>query len=200
MKPVQILDKLKQSASPKTISTLDKIYEICTEQLERGLNDFSIATIAKLGYKRGVPKAQSIRNKSGEPYRALLQCFAELTPKKKALTAPKKDEDWIEEIPNPKHRLLVRVMASELKIANQKLGTILPPELRVDVYDHKSQSEPACKLDSVERRALEYLVSDKFQSRWKLKPTQYGEYENEQGEVILKAGTLSAIKKVLGYM
>jgi hypothetical protein len=31
-----------------------------------------VATIARLGYKRGVPKAQSLRNKTGESYRALL--------------------------------------------------------------------------------------------------------------------------------
>lgn len=200
MRPEEIIEKLKQNASQKTKDTLDAIYEICIEQRERGVDDYSVATIAKLGYKRSVPKAQSIRNKSGETYRALLQSFVESTPKKLALVVSKKEEDWIEEIPNPKHKLLVRIMASELKMANQKLKEILPPNLRIDVYDHKSQPEPTCKLDDVERRALEYLTSTKFQNKWKFKPTEYGEYENDQGEIIFKAGTLSAIKKALDNM
>lgn len=200
MKPEEILVKLKENASQKTKETLDVIYEVCMEQRERGVDDYSVATIAKLGYKRGVPKAQSIRNKSGETYRALLQSFLESSPKKLALHVPKKEEDWIEEISNPKHKLLVRIMASELKVANQKLKEILPPNLRIDVYDHKSQPEPTCKLDDVERRALEYLISTKFQNKFKFKPTEYGEYETDQGEIIFKAGTLSAIKKALDNM
>ena len=69
MKPAELLEKLKETASPKGSKTLDAIYEICIEQEQRGLGDFSVATIARLGHKRGIPKAQSLRNKSGESYR-----------------------------------------------------------------------------------------------------------------------------------
>lgn len=200
MSPAEVLSKLKENTSKKTQETLDSIYEICLEQKERGLEDFSIATVAKLGHKRGVPQAQSIRNKSGEPYRALLKAFSDAAPKKAKLEVPKKDEDWIDEISNPKHKLLIRIMASELKTANQKLREILPPSLRYDVYDHKSQPEPSCKLNELERRALEYLTSENFQKKWSIKPTEFGEYENERGEIIFKAGTLSAIKKALDNM
>lgn len=77
MNPEELLEKLKQGASAKVKETLDAVYEVCKEQQERGINDFSIATIAKLGSKRGVPKAQSIRNKSGEKYKALIVAFAD---------------------------------------------------------------------------------------------------------------------------
>lgn len=200
MKPEEVLEKLKQKASKKTKDTLDALFEICMEQKERGVDDFSIATIAKIGSKRGIPKAQSIRNKSGTAYRALILAFVGSISKKKVVEVPKKEEDWIDEISNPKHKLLVRIMASELKMANQKLKEILPPSLRIDVYDHKSQSIPVCKLDDVERRAFEYLISSKFQTRWNFKSTAYGEYENEHGEIIFKAGTLPAIKKALDNM
>jgi len=73
----EILNKLKEKASPKVCLTLESIFEICLEQEKRGLDDFSVATIARLGHKRGVPKAQSLRNKSGEIYRALLSSFEE---------------------------------------------------------------------------------------------------------------------------
>jgi len=77
MKPSELTIKLKKNASPKTIETLDAIYQICQEQQDRGVDDFSISTISRLGSKRGIPKAQSIRNKAGESYRALIQSFAD---------------------------------------------------------------------------------------------------------------------------
>lgn len=64
MKPEELLEKLKEKATPRASRTLEAIYEICKEQEQRGLDDFAIATIARLGHKRGVPKAQSIRNKN----------------------------------------------------------------------------------------------------------------------------------------
>ena len=77
MTPADLLEELKQGVTNRTAITLDAIYEVCTEQLERGIHDFSIATIARLGTKRGVPRAQSLRNKTGERYRALIQSFAD---------------------------------------------------------------------------------------------------------------------------
>ena len=78
MTPNDMLEKLKQDATPRTVATLEAIFEICIEQQERGINDFSIATIAKLGYKRGAPREQSPRNKTGECYRALIKSFADM--------------------------------------------------------------------------------------------------------------------------
>ena len=34
-----------------------------------------LTSIARLGHQRGVPKAQSLRNKFGESYRALIGAF-----------------------------------------------------------------------------------------------------------------------------
>ena len=115
MIPEELLEKMKQGASAKVKETLDAVYEVCKEQQERGINDFSIATIAKLGAKRGIPKAQSIRNKSGEKYKALISAFSvSLLENKKINKISKSDSDWIDEISNPKHQLLVRVMALTL--------------------------------------------------------------------------------------
>ena len=75
--PVNLLEKLKENANPKVQETLDAIYKVCEQQLKQGLYDFSIATISRAGHQKGVPKAQSIRNKSGEKYRGLITCFAE---------------------------------------------------------------------------------------------------------------------------
>ncbi|MBE0470717.1 MAG: hypothetical protein IBX55_14575 [Methyloprofundus sp.] len=197
----QLLEKLKQDASSKVQDTLDAIYKVCKEQQERGVYDFSISTISKLGHGRGVPKAQSIRNKSGEKYRALILAFADSNAKKTPIRPSKNDEDWIEEITNPKHKLLVRVLSSELKQAKKQLDEIIPPKLRIDVYDHKApSSENQSRLSEQERRALEYIISPRFQKKWLLTPNEYGELVDQNNKPVFKVATIDAIKKSLEYL
>lgn len=201
MKPNEVLEKLKATVSSKACKTLDAIYEICEEQEQRGLADFSIATIARLGHKRGVPKAQSLRNKTGECYRALMSAFEE---KHKSTKLPKKavkEDDWIEEISNPKHKLLARIQAAELNAANKKLREFVPPGLRVEVFDHQNvESQEQYKLSSLERRALEYIVSDQFLDKWDFSVSEYGEVIDGADTVVLRPGTVDAIKKALNYL
>lgn len=202
MNPEELLNKLKVGSSLKVQQSLDAIYEICTEQQERGIHDFSISTIAKLGGNRGVPKAQSIRNKTGEKYRTLIQCFADLSSQKPKLRKPSQSEnDWIEEIQNPKHQLLVRIMASELKEAQQIIREIIPPKQRIDIYDHKNISpDQSFKLSEQEVRALQYLLSIDFQKKWNLKPTHFGELVDESNKPVFKVSTLDALRKALEYL
>lgn len=202
MMPNELLEKLKKDASPKIQQTLEVIYQICLEQQERGIQDFSVATIAKLGYNRGVPKAQSIRNRSGEKYRALITIFLESNLKNKPIKPAKSDEDWIEEISNPKHKLLTRILSSELRAAQKQIEEILPPKLMVDVYDHKSSAPPSTEsqLTDLERRALEYIISSQFQKKWDLQPNEYGELVDSNSKPVFKAATIDAIRKALEYL
>lgn len=198
MKPEELLDKLKEQTTARMSKTLDVIYEICKEQEQRGLNDYSIATIAKLGYRRGVPQAQSIRNKTGEPYRALLQCFAMKHKESSPRQAHKGEDDWIDEINNPKHKLLARVQAAELAAANKKLRDFIPPGTRIEVKDFQNQAhDQSLQLNNLERRALEYIVSDEFLGKWGFKITEYGEFVDGSGNVVMRAATENAIKKAL---
>jgi len=93
MKPEELLQKLKVDSSQKVKLTLNAIYDVCLEQLKQGINDFSVSTIARIGASKGVPKAQSIRNKSGEKYRALIECFAQHNIKSQKA---KSTDNWIE--------------------------------------------------------------------------------------------------------
>jgi len=52
-----------------------RLSDLIGPERKRGLSDFSIATIVRLGHKQGEPKAQSLRNKTDESYRALLRSF-----------------------------------------------------------------------------------------------------------------------------
>ncbi|WP_340600953.1 gamma-mobile-trio protein GmtX [Acinetobacter sp. HZNU-JH01] len=202
MNPEELLNKLKLGSSLKIQQSLDAIYEICIEQKERGIRDFSISTIAKLGNNRGVPKAQSIRNKTGEKYRALIQSFADLASQTPKLRKPSQSEnDWIEEIQNPKHQLLVRIMASELKEAQQMIREIIPPKQKIDIYDHKNMiPDESFRLSDQEVRALQYLLSVDFQKKWNLKPTHFGELVDESNKPVFKVSTLDALRKALEYL
>ena len=202
MTPEDLLKELKKDSSLKVQQSLDNIYEICSEQQERGIHDFSISTISKLGFNRGVPKAQSIRNKSGNKYKALIQCFTDITSQKPKLKKTSQSENqWIEEIQNPKHQLLVRIMASELKEAQQVIREIIPPKQRIDIYDHKNmRPDQSFKLSEQEVRALQYLLSTDFQKKWNLKPNHFGELVDESNKPVFKVSTLDALRKALEYL
>ncbi len=192
--------KLKEDATPRTKKTLDAIYEVCIDQMERGANDFSIITISRLGAKRGVPKPQSIRNKSGEKYRALIDSFSNMASGDVNSSSPSGD-DWIEEIANARHKLLVRSLRSELKNAKRKLNEIIPPGTRIDVYDHRSQkTSEEERLSQQERRAMEYLISNEFFGKWNFCATEFGEVVDENGQVVFKAATIDAVKKSLNNL
>ncbi|WP_417509598.1 gamma-mobile-trio protein GmtX [Methylophaga sp.] len=201
MKPYELLEKLKETASKKICRTLDAMYEICMEQEQRGIHDFSVATISRLGYKRGIPKAQSLRNKSGEQYRALLRSFEEQHSGGKPRLASKAEDDWIEEIQNPKHKLLARIQASELAAANKKLRDFVPPGTRIEVRDYQNASlDEDRKLNNLERRALEYIISEEFIRKWNFSISEYGEIIDGNGTVVLKAATVDAVNKALNNM
>ncbi len=201
MKPNELLEILKDTASPKAGKTLDTIFEICMEQKQRGLSDFSIATIARLGHKRGVPKDQSLRNKTGESYRALLRSFEDENTDTKPRLEARATNDWIDEIDSPKHKLLAPVQASELAAANKMLREIVPSGTRIEVRDyHNDTNDDDRALNNLERRALEYLISEQFLAKWQFSITEYGEFIDGDNNVVLKAATVDSVKKALTYL
>lgn len=143
------------------------------------------------------PKAQSIRNKTGEKYRALIQAFVDSnTPNKKLCKLSQSDDGWISEIENPKHQILVRILTSELKKAKHMINDIIPPKQRIDIYDHQiSPLDTSFRLTEIEIRALQHLLSKEFQSEWKLRAAEYGALLNEDNRPVFKVATLDAIHK-----
>jgi len=73
--PEELLEELKIHANSRKRRSLEIIAEICSEQRERNSKDFSIATIGRLSTKAERPATQSIRNKTGGDYRALIKAW-----------------------------------------------------------------------------------------------------------------------------
>ncbi|SFQ35007.1 gamma-mobile-trio protein GmtX [Enterovibrio norvegicus] len=199
--PDQLLQQLKQHASTRTQHSLDAIFQVCMEQQGRGLNEFSYATIAKLGAGRGVPAAQSIRNKTGEPYRALIKSFVDASPKPKKV-APSSSKgisySWIDELEDPVVRLQANILYSEKKQAEKLLRELVPINQVIEVFDGGSQSVSTVKLSELERSALEYLLSSIFLRRNGLEHGKNGTIvKADTGESFFPVATIDAIKKAL---
>jgi len=199
MTPDELLIELKKDATGRMITTLQNIYDVCVEQRNRGLSDFSFSTIARLGEGRGVPKAQSIRNKTGESYQALIKCFDENTTVQQSEKKHYKNKtNWIDEIDNVRLKILAGQQAAELAQAKRTIKEFTPPDMVININDGFAVAEEP--LDNLERAALEYLLSEEFIEKWKLKKGIHGDLLDTEGERVFKIATLDALQKALKYL
>ncbi|MCE9792815.1 hypothetical protein LZ659_14505 [Shewanella indica] len=202
--PQIVLEQLKKTVSSRIQSSLDAIYQVCIEQQERGLSEFSYSTIARLGKGRGVPAAQSIRNKTGEPYRTLIASFVNTSgksEKSKATTSKSKRYAWIDELKDPVVKLQANILYSQ-KIAAEKLvKEIVPIDQVIEIFDGDSSASTTAKLTNLERDALEHLISSEFLRRQRLELGPNGSILTvDEQETFFPVATLDAIKKALQYL
>ncbi|MCL1092052.1 gamma-mobile-trio protein GmtX [Shewanella baltica] len=201
--PEVVLKQLKSEVSERVQHSLQAIYQICIEQQQRGLNEFSYATIARLGQGRGVPAAQSIRNKTGKAYRTLISSFAKPPPNSPKINKPSygKSYAWIDELKDPVVKLQARILYSQKIAAERTVNEIAPINQVIEIFDGSSSDILTKRLTGLEREALEYLLSDEFRRRNKLEVGQHGSivYGNDN-EPFLPVATIDAIKKALQYL
>lgn len=196
MAPEELLIQLKLGVSLKVERTLQAIFEVCSEQNKRGLTDFSFSTIARLGEGRGVPKASSIRNSTGKLYRILIKSFEEsVTGSNPKIKRHKGKLDWIDEIKDVRLEVLVRHQESKLAEAKRTIKEFTPPDMVININDGLAIQIESFSL--LERKALEYLVSDEFLEKWQFKKGDHGDVLNENGDRIFKIATLDALEKAL---
>lgn len=198
MTPDEMLAHLKEKA-PRQQATLDAVFAVCREQIERGMADFSFATIARMGAGRGVPKVQSIRNKTGDNYRMLIKCFEGSKGALKRVPKAKAADAWVDEIADPRLRLMVNIRLSKLAEAERLNRELIPPNTEIRI-DDRVGSQTEYRLTPVERRAIEHLMSEDFFTAWRLKPGGKGTVLDEEGKVVFKPGTLDALTKILNHL
>jgi hypothetical protein len=199
--PEKVLELLKNQASSRIRKTLSAIFIICKEQQEKGLNEFSFSTIAKLGKGRGVPGAQSIRNTTGLSYRTLISSFSdqvEIQSNKQEINTPPKTYAWINEIKDPVIRLQANILYTQKKEAERLIREIVPINQVIEVFDGAVKATTSTKLTDLEREALEYLLSNEFFRRNRLEYGKSGSVVNcETKESIFPIATIDAITKAL---
>ncbi|EKO3837276.1 TPA: gamma-mobile-trio protein GmtX [Vibrio harveyi] len=199
--PEQVLSQLKKKASSRVQNSLDAVFTICKEQQERGLSDFSYSTIARLGKGRGVPAAQSIRNKTGESYRTLIASFNSSTkdqPRPARNTSKGKMHAWIDELDDPVVKLQANILYAQKKEAERLLNEVVPISQVIEVFDNVDVSVASIKLTELERSALEYLISREFLRRHQLELGKNGSIvSTDTQKSFFPVATLDAIKKAL---
>ena len=196
-----VLSQLNSSRSRKSLAA---IHEVCREHRSSGAVDFRIATIAKLGANRGVPSAQTIRNKTGEPYRAVIDAWQALGDQKKkeikGRITPSGKYDWVDELGNPTHRYLVLDLIAQvrhLRAENKGFASIK----KLDI-DCRSDSEAAAEsqipnLRSHELDALKEAISTEFLNRHGWVRGERGSIKDQNDKVIFRNGFVDVIEKVL---
>ena len=213
-----ILDDLKRDKNPRTQCSLDKLNQHLKRQFEEGKKDFSIATIGRLSKANGGIGTVSIRNKSGEHFRLLIDAWAtkaNVSVKKNPKDSSKNfkvpaDMELLKRLADPAMRAVFGQIIAErnkLKAENSilKQNTEIIVDMRPNQFLYTPQVEQGVEvlpaLDSIllgtEIEALEDAINEtKIISRcWTV--TQMGAVKDENGCTLFKTGFISAIQKVL---
>ncbi|MBI6949761.1 gamma-mobile-trio protein GmtX [Pseudomonas koreensis] len=199
MEPKDVLLSLKSQCSAKVGRSLDAIFLVCEQKLNNGDLNFNYSSIARDGVVHGVPKAQSIRNKTGAIYRALIESFAIVSAetKKRNKVCTSLTDEWVSEIKDVRLRFLVQAKLAELAEVKQILLEIIPPKLEVRVDDRQGN---VLTFTSSERRAIEYIISQDFISDHRFVLGAHGDVLDSEGRRVLRPGTIDALKKSLSYL
>lgn len=196
-----VLSQLKSTRSRKS---LEAMHAICEEHYSSGAVDFRIATIAKLGANRGVPSAQTIRNKTGESYRAVLDEWRKLGDQKKKASkdqiTPTGKYDWVNGLDKPAHRYLILDLIAQvrhIKAENKGLASI--KKLNIDLRSGAEAAEESLlpRFLSHELDALKEAISEEFLLRQGWIRGERGSIKDENGKVIFRNGFVDVIEKVL---
>jgi len=208
--PSVVLDALKIGASTRTKRSLDIVYQVCSEQYNRGSLDFSIGTIGRLSAAEGGPATQSIRNKEGLKYREIISAWAEYCDghKRKPAVAKvsKLDDEILSQISDAATRAMVGVILAEnkkLRTENSLLKnqadividmrhTPTPPD-----RNRNPTTENYFSLLPLELQALKEAISEGSMARngWELDSGTGRVTKN--GLTLFKAGFATAIQKIL---
>ena len=159
---------------------------------------------------KGGLSEQALRNKNAEPYRLLINNWAEYsnttTKKPKKQTTTTINDEILSQISEPTVKALVgMIMAENRKLKNENNLLKNQTCITVDMRNQKSNSlanndvvvVPAIDdLTETEIEALKDAVSDKFFKERGWTTDEQGRVK-EKGYPVYKAGYVTAIKKIL---
>jgi len=216
-----ILQGLKAGKVQRTQESLDKLNTLLESRFKEGLVDYSIATIGRISKAENGVGTVSIRNKSGEHFRLLIDAWAtkaKTTMKKPPLPQSRKndtptDMELLKRLDDPAMRAVFGQIVAEknkLKAENRilKQTTQLTIDMRPNSIKGTCQSDdkveilPALHnvLLNADIEALKDAINEvKIQQRgWTV--TKYGAVKDENDRPLFKNGFVLAIQKVLSQV
>ena len=111
--------------SKQKLASLAILWSVLLEQRARKAENYTVALISKLTSARGGLKESSIRNKAGEPYRQLIELFAEEALQGAERRRPKASGSWQDELLAGIDNLATRARVGAILSDNRKLKTEL---------------------------------------------------------------------------
>lgn len=193
--PQIVYEALKgQMKTKRSLRSLEAIHEVCREHREAGAFDFKAATIARLGASRGVPSEQTIKNKTGEPYRALIKAWQECVPNKPK--SSRKRDDWVTDINDPRIRFLVEDLGAKNRKLEQQIAILRKAEFTIDLRETAGMNNFPELIDS-EIEALKKAVSKEFFEKMEWQSDSRGRVTDDRGNRIYGPGYVTAIEKML---
>ena len=204
----ELLQALCANADPRKVRSLRLIHAICVEQQQRGSLDYSIATIGRLSAERGGPATGTIRNKTGESYRALIKVFADSAAgiRKSNKPATAQVDMILEGVTDPVLRARLGLLLADLKATRAQLLAarhLANQTATLDLTAPVSGELPspvAHALTPLEVRALENAISPETLHLWGWHADDSGRIITDTGRTVFGAGFVAAIRKVLEHL
>lgn len=209
--PTLLLEDMCRTASARKAQSLKLLFKLCQEQSANGSSDYSIATIGRLSAALNGPSAAAIRNKPGEDYRALIKAFADSVDgnsRKKHVGVKTAADELLEGVSDPVLKVRIKLILAENEslrsqllaarhLANQTAAINLgSPESSLAAPTDESQ----LMLTLQEVSSLEDAISPAKLAHWGWKADNTGRVTAESGQVVFRAGFVSAIQKTVKHV
>lgn len=210
-----IIADLKKGKSKATQESLDKLNALLEARYEAGEKDYSIANIGKVSKESGGIGTVSIRNKTGEHFRRLIDAWAtkaNTTMKKppvahSRLNYTPKDEELLQRLDDPALRAIFgQIIAQKKRLEAENRILKNKAEVIVDMRPNK-QSIQANTVEvmpsmiglllDTELDALKDATDEDSLARKGLRKTSTGAIKDSDGRILFKIGFANAIEKLL---
>jgi len=216
-----ILEDLKSHKSQRTKDSLDKLNTLLEAHFNAREKDYSIATISRISKADGGVGTVSIRNKTGEHFRLLIDAWATkanttmkkpLVPQSKLLDMPS-DMNLLKRLDDPALRAVFGQIIAEknkLKAENRilKQNAEVVVDMRPNQVIHAKQvHQGVAVLPAFDRlllpsdiEALEDAINEKKMAQRGWTVSKYGAIKDENERPLFKNGFVLAIKKILDHL
>ena len=216
-----LLEGLKENKSQRTRNSLDKLNSLLESRFKRGLKDYSIASIGRASQETSGIGTVSIRNKSGEHYRLLIDAWAakaKTTMKKPPVPHSRKNDmplemDLLKRLDDPALRAVFgQIIAEKNKLKAENRILKRDTEIIIDNRPNKIICTPTTVhgieatsslknvlLDS-EIEALKDSIDEEKIAKLGWEVTESGAIKNEHKRPLFKVGFVIAIQKVISQL
>lgn len=212
------LENLKLDKSSRTEKSLDQLNSLLKTHYNSGEKDFSIATIGRISKANSGIGTVSIRNKSGEHFRLLIEAWAtkaNTTMKKPHVTQSRRlnipnDLELLKRLDDPALRAVfgqiiaernkLRIENSILKQNAEVIVDMRPKHIMISNSENRSVEVLPMLSDIFlpsEIEALRDAIDEKKMEFRGLTSSESGAIKDENGRILFKTGFIFAIRKIL---